>query len=108
MAGGRKVFEQPIRDDDENIRDLLTEIRDNQQIAARRIAALEANMLAHIAQAFPGGDAEGHRRYHQVQIEMLDERRRLRVAIQEKTISGLLWAALVAAGTAVYHYYVGK
>ena len=55
--------------------------------------------------AFPGGDIEGHRRAHETMIELLEERRKLRIAIQEKTISGLIWAALVAAITSVYHQY---
>lgn len=53
--------------------------------------------------AFPNGDFEGHRRYHETMIEMLTERRRLRQAIQEKTISGLIWAGLVGIGVAVWH-----
>jgi hypothetical protein len=36
-------------------------------------------------------------------IETLAERKRLRLAIQEKTISGLVWAGLVALGFAVFH-----
>lgn len=53
----------------------------------------------HIKTAFAGGDYEGHRRYHETVIEILAERRRLRIAIQEKTLSGLAWAAVVALGT---------
>lgn len=53
--------------------------------------------------AFPGKDFEGHRRYHETMIEMLAERRRLRQAVQEKTISGLVWAGIVGVGVAVVH-----
>lgn len=53
--------------------------------------------------AFPGGDIEGHRRYHELIIERNAEMRRLRIAIQEKTISGLIWAALVFVGLSVWH-----
>lgn len=56
-----------------------------------------------VAKGFPGGDAEGHRRYHELLIEELEERRKLRRAIQEKTISGLVWAAIVGLGMAVWH-----
>lgn len=52
--------------------------------------------LKRLEQAFPGDDPLGHRRYHDTQIEILDERRRLRIAIQEKTISALIWSAIVS------------
>ncbi len=51
--------------------------------------------IKRIEDAFPGNDPMGHRRYHETQIEILDERRRLRIAIQEKTISALIWSAIV-------------
>lgn len=56
-----------------------------------------------ISSAFPSSDFEGHRRYHETVIELLAERRRLRIAIQEKTISGLIWVGIVGMGTAVWH-----
>jgi len=52
--------------------------------------------------AFPSGDVEGHRRAHDLMIEQLNERRRLRQAIQEKTISGLIWASVLGLGTMVW------
>jgi len=61
--------------------------------------------LGALRNAFPGGDIDGHRRAHETMIELLEERRKLRVAIQEKTISGLIWAAIVAGATAVYQHY---
>jgi len=61
--------------------------------------------LKALRQAFPGGDTEGHRRGHETMIELLEERRKLRIAVQEKTISGLIWAGLVAGATAIYHQY---
>lgn len=59
--------------------------------------------LEKLNKAFPDSDVEGHRRYHEVQIEILLERRRLRKAVQEKTISGLFWACIVFVGTAMWH-----
>lgn len=50
--------------------------------------------------AFPAGDADGHRRYHELIIENTEAKKRLRAAIIEKTIPGLLWAALVWIGIA--------
>jgi hypothetical protein len=59
-------------------------------------------------EAFPGGDHVGHCRYHDLMIEQLEERRKLRRAVQEKTISGLLWAAIVGIALAVWHYVVDQ
>ena len=53
--------------------------------------------------AFPAGDFEGHRRYHEVMIQILDEKRKLRMAIQEKTIGGLVWSALFGLGLLLWH-----
>jgi hemerythrin len=58
-----------------------------------------------LQKAFPAEDAEGHRRYHEAIIEKTAEIRRLRQAIQEKTISGLIWAAIVWFGIAVFHEF---
>jgi len=74
---------------------LLTEIRDSQCAMKKRIDGMEQSMKEHINLAFAGGDPEGHRRAHEIMIQTMEEKRRLRVAIQEKTISGLIWAAVL-------------
>jgi hypothetical protein len=56
-------------------------------------------------EAFPHGDHIGHERYHLVQIEMLLARRKLVAAIQEKTIGGIVWAVMVAAGIALWQWF---
>lgn len=62
------------------------------------------NELRHqFEKAFPAGDYEGHCRYHQIMIDLLDERRKLRKTIQEKTIIGLVWLAIASVGTALWH-----
>lgn len=97
---------------------VLQNIEQGQRETLKRVEKLEDRLEAHSAvsksnheavmAAFPANDPEGHRRYHETQILMLEERRQLRKAIQEKTISGLIWSGLVAAGTAVYHQYFQK
>lgn len=67
-----------------------------------KLSTLE-NKLDTMRTAFPAGDIEGHKRYHQTMIDMLDERRKLRMAIQEKTVSGLIWAGIVGTSLAVWH-----
>lgn len=53
---------------------------------------------------FPNGDPFKHCQYHEMQMEILQEKRRLTAAIREKTISGLVWAALVGIGLSVWNY----
>lgn len=68
--------------------------------------------LADISKGFPGGDADAHRRYHETQIALVEEKRKLRIAISEKTISGIIWSAIVfvgiAAWTAIKQHIVGS
>ena len=79
----------------EEIRAALVEMRDRfDQVDAR---------LTQFMTAFPADDIEGHRRYHELIIEEIEERRKLRRAIQEKTISGLIWAGLVGIAMAVWN-----
>lgn len=58
--------------------------------------------LAATNNGFVSGDADGHRRWHELQIRKVEELRRLRIAIQEKTISGLIWACIVGAGALIF------
>lgn len=84
---------------------VLTEIRDAQCTMGKRIDNLESGIgtaiEAHVKMAFAGNDPEGHRRAHEVMIEMLEERRRLVAAIKEKTISGLIWGLTIWMGIAI-------
>lgn len=74
---------------------------------ARDIHSIKKSVADLSTAAFPGGDVEGHRRYHALIIERNQEIRRLRIAIQEKTISGLIWAFLVFLGLCVFSYVSG-
>jgi hypothetical protein len=77
--------------------------------AEDRLEALErwrADMDQRFAEAFPGGDHVGHCRYHDLMIDEIEERRKLRRAVQEKTISGLVWAGIVGLALASWHYFV--
>lgn len=72
-----------------------------------RLEALERwkdEMEKRFAEAFPAGDHVGHCRYHSIMIEQLEERRRLRRAVVEKTIAGLVWGTLAAIAIAVWQY----
>lgn len=72
--------------------------------AERRLDDLERKFL----EAFPNGDFTGHCRYHEIQIEILLAKRKLIAAVQEKTISGLVWAFMVGLGIAVWQWFKGQ
>lgn len=59
--------------------------------------------ISNIISGFPSTDPESHRRYHETQISILEEKRKLRIAIQEKTISGLVWSTIVFLGIAIWN-----
>lgn len=84
--------------------DLVTTI----ETMARDIHDIKKNMADLSSTAFPGGDVEGHRRYHELMIERNMELRRLRIAIQEKTLSGLVWVLIIFLGLCVLSYITGK
>ena len=58
--------------------------------------------------AFPAGDYDGHRRYHELMIEDIAARKRLTQAIKEKTVSGLIWAAVVFLAMGAWKLVVAK
>lgn len=59
-------------------------------------------MDKHILKAYPGGDLEGHRRYHELMIQRNEEIRGLKQAIKEKTLTGLVWSAMAFIGWCVW------
>lgn len=89
----------------EQLVSMLTQIRDAQESMNARMDNIEngigAAIQQHISIAFAGGDAEGHRRAHETMIAMMEERRKMYASIREKTLSGLLWAAVVWGGLAI-------
>ena len=67
-----------------------------------RVERLEDSVKSLFA-AFPQGDTVGHCRAHQSLIEDVEARKRLRQAIAEKTLFGLIWAGLVGLAAAIWH-----
>jgi hypothetical protein len=85
----------------------MSALNRDQMMTDERLDSLERwrdDMERRFAEAFPGGDHVGHCRYHTLMIQAIEESRNLRVAIQTKTISGLIWAGLVVVGLAVWSY----
>lgn len=63
------------------------------------------DMEKRFADAFPGGDHVGHCRYHELMIEDIEARSRLRQAVMEKTVAGLVWGLLAGLGIACWQYF---
>lgn len=98
----------------ESLVQVITELRDGQREILDRLDDMDERhtvseeAIRQLNKAFPGGDTEGHRRYHETMIAMLEERRRLRIAIQEKTISGLVWGGMVLVALAMWQFVIAK
>jgi len=69
-----------------------------------QLESRQADLERRFAEAFPGGDHVGHCRYHDLMIEGIDAKKRLREAIVQKTIAGLVWGAMIGLGLAVWQY----
>ncbi len=79
----------------------------DQVITDERLDSLERwrdDLEQRFAEAFPGGDHVGHCRYHKLMIDDIEARKRLRQAVMEKTIAGLVWGGLFGVGVAVWQY----
>jgi hypothetical protein len=79
----------------------------DQAMTDERLDTLERwkdDMERRFAEAFPGGDHVGHCRYHTLMIEEIEGRKRLRQAVMEKTVAGLVWSAMLGIGIAAWQY----
>lgn len=81
---------------------VLNQIDKHAQETNQRLFSIETKMDV-VASAFPARDFEGHRRYHQSLIDVLEERRAFYRSLKEKTITGLVWATVVWIGVAAWH-----
>lgn len=81
---------------------------ENMESRVNSLESWRADMDRRFAEAFPGGDHIGHCRYHQLMIESIEEKKRLRAAVLEKTIGGLVWATICATGLALWKWIVNQ
>lgn len=84
----------------ENIESDIDELTDKQDAISKQTA----DLAQRFADAFPGGDHVGHCRYHELMIDDIDGRKKLRDAVMEKTVAGLVWAIIVGIAIACWHY----
>jgi len=83
----------------------------NERIEVAVANAVDAALTRHIAElkglvlsGYPGDDPDGHRRYHETQIKMMEDRAKMYREIRDKTITGLVWLGILAIGTALLDY----
>lgn len=62
---------------DEELCNLLRDVIDGQRDTREEMRNMRTCMMDVINRAFPGGDYEGHGRYHQTEIEFRQTRRRV-------------------------------
>ena len=77
----------------------LSEIQEKTARALNDVTAASQKILT----AFPNGDIDGHRFYHDALIKKIAAREKLAEAIKEKTIISLIWMGLSALGIAIWH-----
>ena len=74
----------------------------------KHIAQTADEMKEILNSAFPGGDAEGHRRYHEELIEEKAARKQLWRDLRTELASKGLWSFLALAGAAFWFYFKDK
>lgn len=58
--------------------------------------------------AFPGGDWEGHRRYHETLIERAEARTRFYNELRAELAKKGLWALIALLGVALWQYFKSR
>ena len=105
-------IEEAIKLGGQNLVEKITEMSDGIHALIKaadanddRIRDLEA-AVQRVYKAFPSGDMDGHRRYHDLIIAQTEEYRQMKVAIREKTIGGLVWALIVGAAALIWYGFL--
>lgn len=80
-------------------------VSQDQVITDERLDSLERRMDV-VEHGFANDDPGSHRRYHEELIEQGKDRRALIRAVREKTVAGLVWAAMLAIGLACWKYFL--
>lgn len=96
-------------DDGIKIEKVLARMVEQQELLLARQDDFDHSMstlklqITGLTAAFPNGDSDSHRRYHEAVMEDVTARKRLTQAILEKTVSGLLWSFVLAIGYAIWN-----
>lgn len=71
----------------------------------RKLSEIVSELKEAINKGFPHGDPDAHRRVHEGYIKTAEERSKLWAGVKEKSVSGIVWFALIALGTAVWEWF---
>ena len=58
-----------------------------------------------VAEAFPAGDAKGHKDYHTATMDAIADRKALVKDMRNNVAKAVLWLILVLLGNAVWEYF---
>lgn len=115
MTRPKELWEEEARKlGGEALVDVINDIRGSLHEILERLDGMDnrhiqaENSIARLYSGFPGADIEGHGRYHQTVIDMLNEKRAFYASVKEKTVSGLVWSGMVFVGLAVWAYIKSK
>lgn len=75
-----------------------------ERILSTVLTAHREEMGKILASGFPDGDPVKHKAIHDEELELMRSRRKMYDSIKEKTITGLIWLALIGVGTALLEY----
>ena len=78
----------------------ILSILEQQSVQLDKLEAAYNKLLV----AFPEGDAEGHRRYHEIVVESEKTKLAFKRSVIEKSLAALVWTLLVFLGTSVWAY----
>lgn len=76
---------------------------DEHQVETRVEIEAVNTKLDKVLKAFPAGDIDGHRQYHDLMIEKNRALRQLSAAVKEKTLLWLICGFIVYVGIAIAH-----
>ena len=68
----------------------------------------EESAIKKFMEAFPSGDLEGHKRYHEALIKAAEAKSKIWQAVITKSLEGLVWACLVWIGYSVWNAITGR
>jgi hypothetical protein len=100
-----KASELSVKDIGDMVNDKIKiAFSEHETMIAEKLDELIADLKQLFVSGFPDGDSHGHRKYHEQQIEYMQERVRLWRSIREKTLAGLIWVGLGWLATASWHH----
>jgi flagellar biosynthesis/type III secretory pathway protein FliH len=100
LSKNQEIHQQTLEKLLSEMSDKLNEHIDNEQAAVT--AAVAAGVKMALAEAFPGGDAAGHRKGHEDEIQNANERKKTRLVLTIEILKGLATAFVLWAGYALW------